>query len=457
MRSKGRQRKCKLNNKGLSLVEILVAMVILALVSGPLLHSFVSAVRYNQRAKERQRITTVAQSVMEGFKAYDMEELCWQFSNNPAHPFRVIANMNSGAGVVPEKLGVVSEEALTDRNGDGVADTSIVTDAEGTEVFKPAADGHYVFVMQNIAFKLEGESADKAKLYDARVEVRPKLPSLGAEFDGTWSMGEFVDMNGYLDAVYKQPANQDQLAYTQILNLLLDELNDTDESEQEFLLEDLDTDKLYVSKTTTVSIESPSENVCVVTVKTVYQYEAIHYPYEAADGSEQELVFSGELDAAGTPAVVYNNTLTAAEGARLENVYLYYYPAYRNVAGIKINAETILIQNDSGEAKNIYLIKQVNNTLSNGRLLTCENSYTPTVTGSGTINLYHNLRNNLASESGTVGTVTISGVTEKTQIVESNPEYLLYEVVVSIYKEGAAASGFPADACLLTISGSMNK
>ncbi|MDE6129037.1 MAG: type II secretion system GspH family protein, partial [Lachnospiraceae bacterium] len=89
MRNVGRHRKQKLNNKGLSLVEILVAVVILALVTGPLLHSFVSAARYNQRAKERQRTTTAAQSVMEGFKAFDLEELCWQFSGDPAHPFRV--------------------------------------------------------------------------------------------------------------------------------------------------------------------------------------------------------------------------------------------------------------------------------------------------------------------------------------------------------------------------------
>lgn len=449
MQNSKSQRKQKLNNKGLSLVEVMVGIVILAIVTGPLLSSFVSAMRYNQRAKERQRTTTAAQSIMEGFKAYDIEELCWQFSNDPAHPFRVIANLDSSTGAV-------SEEALSDRGDDGVPDTSIVMQVDGTFAFEPAVDGHYAFVMQNISFKID--ESDVAKLYDARVEVRPKAPLPDADFDGTQNMAAFEDMNSYLDAVYKQPANQDQLAYTQILNLLLDELNDTDESEREFLLEDLETDKLYVSKLTTVSIESPSANVCVVTVKTVYQYEAVHYPYEAADGSEQELVFSGELDATGSPAVIYNNTLTEAEGARLENIYLYYYPAYKNVADVKINAETILLQNDSGEAKNVYLIKQVNGTLSNGRLLTCENSYTPTVTGTGsTIYLYHNLKKNLASDSGTVGTLTVSGVTENPQIVERNPEYLLYEVVVSIYEAGAAANGFPAESCLLELNGSMNK
>ena len=445
MRNSGSQRKRKLNNRGLSLVEVMVGIVILGIVTGPLLHSFVSAMRYNQRAKERQRTTTAAQSIMEGFKAYDIEELCWQFSSDPAHPFRVIANS-----------GVVSEEALSDRSGDGVPDTSILPQADGTLAFEPASDGHYAFVMQNISFE--------SKLYDARVEVRPKAPLPDADFNGTQNMAAFEDINGYLDAIYKPQANRDQLAYTLILNKLLDKLNEEDASDEEFLLADLDTDKLRVEKETTVTIASPDAGVCVVTVTTVYKYDARHYPYEDADGNEQELGFHGNLgvDDDDDSAVIYteeiyNNTQTAADGAHLEKVYLYYYPAYRDVSGVKISSETIILQNNSGEAKDIYLIKQVNGTLSNVWLNNYENSYSPTVTGTGSaINLYHNLNTNLAG-GGTTASVSISGVTEKTQLVENNPEYLLYEVIVSVYEEGAAANGFPAESCLLELNGSMNK
>lgn len=445
MRNSGSQRKRKLNNRGLSLVEVMVGIVILGIVTGPLLHSFVSAMRYNQRAKERQRTTTAAQSIMEGFKAYDIEELCWQFSGDPAHPFRVIANS-----------GVVSEEALSDRSGDGVPDTSILSQADGTLAFEPASDGHYAFVMQNISFE--------SKLYDARVEVRPKAPLPDADFNGTQNMATFEDINGYLDAIYKPQANRDQLAYTLILNKLLDKLNEEDASDEEFLLADLDTDKLRVEKETTVTIASPDAGVCVVTVTTVYKYDARHYPYEDADGNEQELGFHGNLgvDDDDDSAVIYteeiyNNTQTAADGAHLEKVYLYYYPAYRDVSGVKISSETIILQNNSGEAKDIYLIKQVNGTLSNVWLNNYENSYSPTVTGTGSaINLYHNLNTNLAG-GGTTASVSISGVTEKTQLVENNPEYLLYEVIVSVYEEGAAANGFPAESCLLELNGSMNK
>ena len=66
------------------------------------------------------------------------------------------------------------------------------------------------------------------------------------------------------------------------------------------------------------------------------------------------------------------------------------------------------------------------------------------------------MNTNLAG-GGTVAAVSMSGVTEMTQMVENNPDYLLYEVVVSVYEEGAAANGFPAESCLLEFNGSMNK
>ena len=66
----------------MSLIEILVAIMILTVVTGPLLHSFVTAIKLNAKAKEKQRVTTAAQSIMEGFKAYTLEELCLQFYNS---------------------------------------------------------------------------------------------------------------------------------------------------------------------------------------------------------------------------------------------------------------------------------------------------------------------------------------------------------------------------------------
>lgn len=58
----------KQNNKGFSLVEIIVAVVIIALVVGPILHAFYTSAHVNRTSKNMLKATTVAQNVMEDVK-----------------------------------------------------------------------------------------------------------------------------------------------------------------------------------------------------------------------------------------------------------------------------------------------------------------------------------------------------------------------------------------------------
>lgn len=434
MQNSKKQRKRKLNNQGLSLVELLVAVVILAMVTGPLLHSFVSAAIYNQRAKERQRTTTAAQSVMEGFKAYGLAELCWQFDGHKsaeelaAHPFRVY----SGAT--------------------GSSSGSYIAEVDGVREFVPTADNTYEFFMRNIAFE--------GMLYDAKINLSPA--------SGIVRVPSVEDMNGYLDAVYKQSALQDATAYAEILNKVLEELKLRD-NVYDYELEHLKKDRIFVYKKTTVNI-STSGGVSTVTVSSRYVYKVTDYPYYYNDESV-ELTFSlddSSVYYVDSPAVtVYDNTGTVGEGAELENIYLYYYPAYSSgSAGVKIAGETIEIQNNSGAPKNVYLIKQKNTAISDTQLNTCENSYTPSVSGvagslAGTIHLFHNLDRNLSGIGSGVGAFSISGMAEvETDMFSEKEEILLYNVTVFIYakKEDGTDADLTDGAAepLLTLTGTMN-
>ncbi len=58
----------KQNNKGFTLVELLVAVMVLAIVIVPMLHSFVSSFRVNAKSKQLMRATTLAQNEMEIFE-----------------------------------------------------------------------------------------------------------------------------------------------------------------------------------------------------------------------------------------------------------------------------------------------------------------------------------------------------------------------------------------------------
>ncbi len=423
----GRHRKQKLNNKGLSLVEILVAVVILALVTGPLLHSFVSAARYNQRAKERQRTTTAAQSVMEGFKAFDLEELCWQFSGDPAHPFRVY----SGAT--------------------GSSTGTYVGEVDGVRQFIPSADNTYEFVIRNISFE--------GMLYDAKINLSPAAAGV--------SVPSVETMNGYRDAVYKQPNQQDMQAFSEVVTkvwhaLIDEELEDGSPNPyHDFVYTyeqgDIDKDKIRLEKTTTVNINT-SGGISAVTVSVNYHYEVTNYPFYPTDEVHPEY-FDLEGDISVPSVTIYDNTDTVSNGALLGDVYLYYYPAYSSgPAGTRIAGEKIEIYNNSGEAKNIYLIKQKKTSVTDTQLNTCENSYTPVVVGvpagpGNEMHLFHNLNQNVSGVGSTTGTFSISGMAEvKTDMFTEKTEILLYNVKVSIYESGSDFSG----TALLDLEGTMN-
>ena len=68
-------RALEKENKGFTLLEVLVAVVILALIAVPLLRSFVSAYHVNARSRETMRATTLAQNEMEIFEREKLDVL----------------------------------------------------------------------------------------------------------------------------------------------------------------------------------------------------------------------------------------------------------------------------------------------------------------------------------------------------------------------------------------------
>lgn len=67
----GKHRK---NNKGFSLLELLVAVAVLAIIVIPLLHSFVTAAKTNAKAKKIMEATTAGQNVIEEVKSADFSD-----------------------------------------------------------------------------------------------------------------------------------------------------------------------------------------------------------------------------------------------------------------------------------------------------------------------------------------------------------------------------------------------
>lgn len=84
-----------INNKGLTLVELLVTITILAIVVVPLLNTFVASERLNNKAQNRMKATVIAENLMEEFEDISVEQLANSVGATPDADGKYVFYYNS--------------------------------------------------------------------------------------------------------------------------------------------------------------------------------------------------------------------------------------------------------------------------------------------------------------------------------------------------------------------------
>ena len=155
----------KLDNRGFSLVEVLVAMVIITLVVAPIAALFSSSVRMNMISKRRMNAVGIAEDAMEAIKANSVSDLCYKFhdmakfdlidkelfiSSTPASNVKEIDSFAFGANEISH----VTIPGATD-DYDFISDL----DADGNP------ESQYFYEMDNIQFQ------DGRETYDALIRI----------------------------------------------------------------------------------------------------------------------------------------------------------------------------------------------------------------------------------------------------------------------------------------------
>lgn len=125
--------KNRRNNKGFTLVELLIAVSILAIAVIPLMTNFVVSSKVNSKSKVTMNGTAVAQNIMEGINAYGVEQTIIQLEDDSAAA-PVLKFMPSGTKVDNWGRCKFDLVALTDPSGNPVID------AYGQAVKKPDYD-----------------------------------------------------------------------------------------------------------------------------------------------------------------------------------------------------------------------------------------------------------------------------------------------------------------------------
>lgn len=331
---KGEKRQ--LNNDGFSLVELLIAMVILSIIVVPLLHSFVTSARTNAKAGNTMRATAIAEDVMENFEAYSLEELEKRYT---AQGFTVQGS--DGTGV--------------DADGDGSAD--------------PGTAGEWLF-----SGTLAADSVTSGQ-YDVIVRLNPsgyhQADLKGINDKQTVNL---QNLTGTVNAVYQESPDEALSAYryfaTTVLGKTAAEMQDDDTASVA-----VQAVVPYVTRTVTVDINSSRISADLgygtVEVPTYLVTAAVQYLYD--DGTNtatypqhgnNHVIFSNEKDvkeqAAGIRSAWEADPVTAADrqvDSGLANIVFCIRPRYESAVLNKV-VDTVIVHNPKNVATNFFLVRQ---------------------------------------------------------------------------------------------------
>lgn len=344
--------KGRIDDRGMTLVELLVAIVILAIIVVPLLHTFISSARANQQARRILRVTTAAQDIMEGLKADSIEELAYQFNyplgneENGHDSFHLVNGSlinRSGAmedGIYEVRAQIsppdreVSDFSLTAGNEAKFgnpnpteadqAPSVVSNDGGATYSFHPKNDGKYYFVLQNMNIENRG---DPDFIVDALIEIDAtpyRAPNAASATEATHNTKEIVDvpgMNSQQDAFYVQ----EESLLTEAIQNLNALYNPTPAVTKNDLQQTIE---ITITKTPNGALNNTKDRIQGL-IKIIYRMT--EYPY---------LQYAKTED-------IFDNIAT---GKELENVYLFYQPLYHEPS-VAVARRDVIIYNN-GDAVN---------------------------------------------------------------------------------------------------------
>lgn len=488
-------KKIKKDNSGFTLVELLIAVAIIAIVLTPLYSNFRQSTLLNGKAKKAMDATNMASNLMEGLSAYTPEEIILGFYSNDSVGGSIPERHNT-LNIMPNEVTVAEYGDLTPAGGGftkGFVTSNLILGAgsydysganyaqsRGATASQPSMDQLKVKESPDGKYYFYAEGVDQARgVYDIVVELDTTHETgFSGDENGNGvidtSVGEVYGINDYesafitnvnplFDGVYTENISQRQNAAAALL------AKKTNSSVN------LEATDLYpgMERTINVVIERDvSTGFVSVIVKEKYHIGA---DFTTPDGRSVQLsnVFAGQsLIYSTTDKLVFDGS-TYQQDPR--SIYLYYNANYysKNTRYL----DNFVIDNPDNVPVDLYIVR----TKSAETSETLENSYASAlrvnnVTGTGDVNIYSNLRDNILKsddenesyrednnrcltniDSRTVHTLPdaeYESVIHDTGGVKKEVEDRMYSVKMYVYNEGAAAAGFPADMLITEFSGS---
>ncbi len=449
-----RKKGKKSNNKGMTLIELMVAVAILSVAIVPLMYAFVNSMKYNAKSRELQQTSVLAQTIMEKCKSYTTAEI---------------------------------DEKMDDKS----FFASMTVAADGTKV--PLTNGTTLWgenrlSADEVTYYVGGVQLENHK-YDIAMYIQPheryNYATGTTKTDSDMIYTE--SMNKYNDAVFTvnttsvdngsgdvyTVAGMDFEAYNAALQYINDGIkavaatNVSIIEEVNIPLDEIASiagNNLKVYRYIDITANNDGAGRDVVNVTYTYTFELVSgtfsYNYRTPNGSIIPLEFdvgTSEIPLFNPTFMIYDNAATSASGAVLENIYFFYYPAYNAGTEYPIKEDVITINNNTGRELGFYMVKQKNTMYTEAQLRTNEEHYySPYITVSGNVIFYHNSDQNMGG--GTLTPLHIYGsATPMGTLYSREYDNLMYDIELTIYPEGSYnGSGITAGSNpIFTMQGTM--
>lgn len=431
-KQKNKKHRRRLSNSGMSLVEVVIAMAILSIVVVGVMQSLTMAMVYNKKARTKQDTTIKAESIMELFKGYNMDELYKMFADE-------------GGGSIKSMVGDASYSVSGTRPKTGTP-TDLIFKIDDLQISSAGPGTGEMYNVQIVA-----KPVPKVSLFETQ------------KFDNTKDVAFISDEkydNDARDQAYSKFINDDTLkqAFADHINTTYPNACDKDGNSitKDTITTDLKVDKIFLSeRKTEFTIDDSGVHTVMTYRYRIYGYEFYEkvFPEETSDTygtdeyeEESSAVappdpdaYAGELKYADSPdsmadTMKFEVTLDGDDKdigtTAPERLFIYYYPQYeeRNrvladgtVDKVKIEDKIEIINNVSAtpgatpEPIQCFVIKQKRASMSNATLDVRETHYAlKELSTSGALTVFDNLEENISN-----GERELAGVTGSTYYMDT--------------------------------------
>lgn len=338
-------RKFKDDNRGITLVELIVSIAILALIVLPFLNAFVTATKTNVKARNKMNATHLATNIMEGIENNSMKTMAYQF-NYPSEGFDLADGFDMADGSNAKELYYKNGKYTDVKRFEDVMNAH--PEAENLDKWMTSSihkKNNTAFLGDTSSWKFVENKEHKYYFWMTDVKSGTKKYNAMVTVDGKGEANSKVGQYNTIDKVADMSAMDSNYDCMSSDVATIDELVNTLKNRG---YSDIESNKDSISRTITLDITGGSSTKVTVS-----------YSYKFTSGGQMHVFPEDAAMKQMYTSVIFDNTSNTANRT-LKNIYLFYKPWYTSTANSDWNSckDTIIINNNDKVDCTVNIVKQ---------------------------------------------------------------------------------------------------